>query len=386
MAAGAAHELNNPLAIVVTNAGFMAEQLQQHAADLRTDASPRSAEQRLGKISESLRDLEAAASRMARIVSDLRAFSRPAEQNSQTIELARCVEWPIRSTAHEFHHRARLRTEFGQTPPVNVDATRLEQVLVNLLVNAAQAIAPGSADRNEVSVVTRTDERGRAVIEVRDTGQGIAADAVKQIFEPFFTTKPVGMGTGLGLSICQGIVSSMGGEIQVESEPGKGTNFRVLLPPAPAEKIEAASPPSVPTATRPLRGRILAIDDEERLLRAIERILADEHHDVVVTESAREALSMIESGERFDIILCDLMMPTMTGIEFYETVLARNPDLARRVVFVTGGAITAKIDAFLKSVPSLRIDKPFKIADLRATIQRLLAAQTAERAPTDRPS
>jgi CheY-like chemotaxis protein len=92
---------------------------------------------------------------------------------------------------------------------------------------------------------------------------------------------------------------------------------------------------------------------------------------------------MIESGERFDIILCDLMMPTMTGIEFYETLLAQNPDLARRVVFISGGAITGKVDAFLQSVPNLRIEKPFKIATLRNTIQQLLAAQTAERAPTD---
>jgi two-component system cell cycle sensor histidine kinase/response regulator CckA len=384
MAAGAAHELNNPLAIVVTNAGFVAEELQQHAADLKAKASPQAAEQRLGRISESLKDLQSAASRMGRIVSDLRTFSRPVEQTSQIVDLPRCVEWAIRTTSHEFHHRAQLRTEFGETPPVNADQTRLEQVLVNLLVNAAQAIAPGSADRNEVCVATRTDERGQAVIEVRDTGPGIAPDVIKQIFEPFFTTKPVGIGTGLGLSICHGIVGSMGGEIQVESELGKGTTFRVSLTPAPAEKIEAAIPPSVPTATSPMSGRILAIDDETMLLRAIQRILVDEDHKVVCTESAREALSMIESGERFDIILCDLMMPTMTGIEFYETLLAQNPDLAPRVVFISGGAITAKVDAFLQSVPNLRIEKPFKIATLRNTIQQLLAAQTAERAPTDR--
>jgi signal transduction histidine kinase len=384
MAAGAAHELNNPLAIVVTNAGFVAEELQKHAVDLEAQASPQAGQPRLGRISESLKDIQSAASRMGRIVSDLRTFSRPVEETTQIVDLARCIEWAIRCTSHEFHHRAQLRTEFAGTPPVRADETRLEQVLVNLLVNAAQAIAPGSADRNEVCIATRTDEQGRAVIEVRDTGQGIAPDVVKQIFEPFFTTKPVGIGTGLGLSICHGIVSSMRGEIQVETELAKGTTFRVLLPPAPAGKIEAARPPGVPGVSCALPGRILAIDDEGMLLRAIQRVLKDEDHDVVCTESAREAVSMIESGERFDIILCDLMMPTMTGIEFYETLLAQNPDLARRVVFMSGGAVTAKVDAFLVSVPNRRLEKPFKIAVLRDTIQQLLAAQAAERAPADR--
>ena len=135
------------------------------------------------------------------------------------------------------------------------------------------------------------------------------------------------------------------------------------------------APFSVATATQPLRGRILAIDDEVRLLAAIKRILADEDHDMVCTESAREALLMIESGERFDVILWDSMMPTMTGIEFYETLLTQNPDLAQRVVFVTGGAINAKVDAFLKSLTNLRIEKPFEIGILLETIQQVLVGQ-----------
>lgn len=373
MAAGAAHELNNPLAIVVMNAELIAEEVTRHRLDLKAKVSLAAASQRMDNIAESLGELQSAASRMGRIVSDLRTFSRPPQQTAEAVDLARCVEWAVRATSHEFHHRAKLVTQIGETPTVSADETKVVQILVNLLINAAQAIAPGNAERNEVCVTTRTDEGGRAVIEVRDTGEGITQDVLKRLFEPFFTTKAPGFGTGLGLSICHGIVRSLGGEIQVASEVGKGTTFRVLLPPAPAEKTEAVAP--APYKTPPLHGRILVIDDEDMLLRAIKRILEDDQQDVVCKKSAREALGLIDSGERFDIILSDLMMPTMTGMEFYEALLSRNPDLSRRVVFMSGGAITARMADFLKSVPSQRLEKPFKLASLLEAIQRLLVEQ-----------
>ena len=383
MAAGTVHELNNPLAIVFGNAGLADDELQELRADLKTPSGE--VEQRLNRISDALGDLQSAASRMGRIVADLRAFSRPAEQTSQTMDLARRVEWAIRSTSNEFHHRAQVRTEFGATPPVNGDGTRLEQVLVNLLINSAHAIAPGNADWNEVSVTTRTDEQGRAVIEVRDTGNGIDPDVLKRIFEPFFTTKEVGIGTGLGLSVCHGIVTSMGGEIHVESALGKGTTFRILLPPAPHQEIEVAPLTGTPPATGPLQGRILVIDDEVMILRLIRQSLEADGHEVVATESAREALALIQSGAQFDVILTDLMMPNMTGMVFYETLLAQNPDIARRVAFISGGAITAGTDAFLESVANLQIDKPFTNAALRDAVQRLLlAAQSAKSTATNR--
>ena len=141
----------------------------------------------------------------------------------------RSVEWAIRSTSHELRNRARLVRELNEVSPVKADEARLGQVFVNLLVNAAQAIPTGNADSNEVTVATRTDERGRIVVEVRDTGSGISPDVLKHVFEPFFTTKAVS-GTGLGLSICHGIVTGHGGRIEVESRPGAGATFRILLP------------------------------------------------------------------------------------------------------------------------------------------------------------
>ena len=371
MAAGTAHELNNPLAVVVTNAGFLEEELLHLQAELNASVLQEVTKNRFRRIFEALGDVQASASRMGRIVRDLRTFARPVEHGSQNMDLAHCIEWAVRATAHEFQHRAHLSTRLDPAPAVIGDAGRLEQVLVNLLVNAAHAIAPGHADRNEVCVRLRTDEQGRAVIDVSDSGEGIRPEVMSRMFEPFFTTKTQGSGTGLGLSICQGIVKSMGGEISVASELGSGTTFSVTMPPALVSVPVAPVDPAPTSATA--RGRILVIDDETALLRAMQRILEDEKHTVTGTDSAIDALQMIERGDHFDLILSDLMMPTMTGVDFYQTLLARNPVLASRVVFVSGGAVTTKVDAFLKAVPNLRLEKPFKAAQLRNVVQVVLA-------------
>jgi CheY-like chemotaxis protein len=284
------------------------------------------------------------------------------------------VEWGIRATAHEFQHRAHLRTRFLPAPAVIGEPARIEQVLVNLLVNAAHAITPGNVDANEVNVTVRTSEDGRALIEVRDTGAGIPGEALQRIFDPFFTTKAAGTGTGLGLAICQGIIRAMGGDILVASEQGRGTVFTILLPAAPpAEReVERAVPePELPSQP----GRILVIDDEVILLRAIQNILQDDGHHVTCRDDPRSALALLEQGESFDLILSDLMMPSMTGMDLYETLLARMPAAAQKLVFITGGAVTPRMAAFLESIPNARLEKPFRIEQLCATVRRgLLAA------------
>jgi two-component system cell cycle sensor histidine kinase/response regulator CckA len=372
MAAGAAHELRNPLSIVVTNAGFVAEELRRHRHELERLGSTLNIGRRLVQIDEALADLQSAANRMGRIVADLRTFSRPVEQSSGVADLFRCVERSVRATSQDFQNRAQVRTHFDPMPPVIAEEARVEQVLVNLLVNASHAIEPGHAERNEVRVVAGTNEHGWAFIDVRDTGKGIAPAVMGKIFDPFFTTKPVGVGTGLGLSICRGIITSLGGHLKVESELGAGTTCHVSLPPAPAERLKLE--PRTELASRERgRGRILAIDDEEMLLRAITRVLEDDGHSVVGCKRAQDALAMIEGGAQFEVILCDLMMPQMTGTEFYEALLAMRPDLASRVVFVTGGASSAKVQAFLDAVPNPQITKPYKAESLRESVQHSLA-------------
>ena len=372
MAAGTAHELNNPLTVVMTNAGLVSDLVAQFRASL-PDTLAGGAQSRLARMDDALGDLQAAASRMARIVGDLRAFSRPADNSAERVNLRHSVEWAIRATAHEFQLRAHIRTRFEPAPPVLGEPARIEQVLVNLLVNAAHSIPPGNVDNNHVHIGVRTAEDGRALVEIRDTGAGIPREVLSRIFDPFFTTKASGFGTGLGLSICQGIVKALGGDIRVSSVEGRGTSFSILLNPAPPEAVEN-KPATVTPVVDTLPARLLVVDDELALLRAMQRILEDEGHQVVALPSAALALAQLDAGESFDLILSDLMMPTMTGMEFYKVLCDRHPAMAPRVIFTTGGAVTPQVASFLESIINPRLEKPFKVAQLSDCVSRALAS------------
>jgi CheY-like chemotaxis protein len=187
-----------------------------------------------------------------------------------------------------------------------------------------------------------------------------------RLFTPFVTTKPVGMGTGLGLSICHRIVTEFGGEIGATSEPGRGTVFRVALPPA-SSKAETQRPAAA-SAGKALRpGRVLVIDDEAIVTRVVERTLSSEH-EVVALHGAREALERITAGERFDVILCDLMMPEMTGMDFHTELMASAPEQATAIIFLTGGAFSPRARDFLAVVRNPRLEKPFDTVHMRALI------------------
>ncbi|MEO6603545.1 MAG: ATP-binding protein, partial [Polyangiaceae bacterium] len=376
MAAGVAHEINNPLFVVFANAGLVLEEL---TGALSAPAPGESgALQHAHALKEAIdmqREVLSAASRITRIVADLGAFSRPEPQASGPVDVRDAVEWAIRSTAHEFRHRARLSTKLAKVPRVDADETRLGQVLVNLLINAAHSIAPGNVEGNQVSVTTSMDDAGRVAIEVSDSGSGIPPEVMSRIFEPFFTTKPVGVGTGLGLSICHGIVASMGGALTVESSAGKGTAFVLRLPASNTQECAVRLSPRA--AAAPRHGRFLIVDDEEMVLSAVARIL--NHHEIVCLSHAREALDLLKSDDKFDIVFCDLMMPSMTGIEFYEDLLVARPELASRLVFLTGGAMTSKAEEFLRIVPNQRVQKPFGLNDLRTMVQEILAANEHKR-------
>jgi two-component system, cell cycle sensor histidine kinase and response regulator CckA len=368
MAAGVAHEVNNPLGVVVSGAELVGAELKRQRESLDTDRDLRQGErsQRLDKAIRMLSLVQSAASRIGTIVSQLSAFARPRPQAASQASVERAVEWAIWTTSRELNNRARLVRRLEPVPPVKADESRLGQVLVNLLINAAQAIPPGDVEHNEVSITTRRDGRGWVVVEVRDTGAGIPPEIIQRIFEPFFTTKAVGSGTGLGLSICHGIVASLGGELTLESRVGEGSLFRVTLPPAPIEEIREA--PLAEARALP-RGRILVIDDEETLLEIISDTLSE--HEVVCTSKPKEALRLIEVGERFDVIFCDLMMPQMTGMDLYEAILRLRPDYAPRMVFMTGGATTARSDDFLHTVPNPTIVKPFSATALQGALEQV---------------
>jgi CheY-like chemotaxis protein len=242
----------------------------------------------------------------------------------------------------------------------------LGQVFLNLIVNAAQAIPEGNVEANVIRILTYTDADGHVVVQVSDSGCGIAKADLHHLFRPFYTTKGSGVGTGLGLAISHRIVTSMGGEIQVDSELGKGTTFKVLLPASSSTPV-AVVPPALDPAKAKRRARVLVVDDEPMIGSLVRRMLSAEH-DVVVTLAAAEALRLIRAGETFDAILCDLMMPQMTGMEFLTELRRFAPHLADRLILLTGGAFTPAARAFLDSVPNPRVEKPFDLQHLRALV------------------
>ena len=358
LAAGVGHEINNPLAAVIAN-------LDAAFRDLADLAHTIGSTFEISSLQQELADAREAAERIRHIVRDLRIFSRGEDEKRGPVDVERVMESTLRMAWNEIRHRARLVKNYGRVPLVEASEARLGQVFLNLLVNAAQAIAEGRAEQNEIRLCTRTED-SRVVIEISDTGPGIAPEVMSRLFTPFVTTKPVGVGTGLGLSICHRIVTESGGQISVESTLGKGTVFKIFLPCARSEiDIPKRSALSVGTARR--RGQILVVDDEVMVARSIRRAIGPEH-DVTAMERADEALERIVAGERFDVILCDLMMPEMTGMDLHARLLEVAPEQATATIFLTGGAFTPGAREFLSQTPNQRIEKPFDSLHLRALI------------------
>jgi len=270
------------------------------------------------------------------------------------------------SIATEPPGQAVARLVLGLPDPVVV-----QRLAVVDVAKAAQSIPEGRADSNEIRVVTRQDDRGRVVVEVRDTGAGIPNSVIPRIFDPFFTTKPVGVGTGLGLAISRSIVTALGGQLVVESQVGRGTVFRTVLPVAKDNAVEVPPAPAPTPSTPGRRGRILVVDDEPMMGTVIGRILSAEHEVLAVT-SARDALGRISKGERFDVILCDLMMPDVTGMDLHAELERLVPEQAERMVFMTGGAFTVRAREFLDKAPNPRVEKPFDSGSLRSLVNGLL--------------
>jgi len=252
----------------------------------------------------------------------------------------------------------------GAMPEVEANESRMGQVFLNLLVNAVEALPEGPVDRNRIWIRTFTDEAGRAVVEVSDDGPGIPAGDLPYIFDPFFSTKQ-GDGSGLGLPVCHNIVTTAGGEITVESVEGRGTTFRVVLPPASrSREVVHETPRPERTGTAP-RARVLIVDDEPLVAKSIRRALR--HHDVTVVHGGSEAVELLtgDDGASFDVVLCDIMMPEVTGMDVHDAVRERAPGREEIIVFMTGGAFTPRARAFLDSVPNRRIEKPFDVSVVR---------------------
>jgi signal transduction histidine kinase len=351
LAAGVAHEINNPLAYVVTSLEVMSQRVPGFA-DTTSGLGKAPAEW----LSRQLDRAREGTERVRLIVRGLKAFSRADDEIMEVIDPRQALDTAIALASNEIRHRAQLVKDYDALPMVSANAGRLGQVFVNLLVNAAQAIPTGAAGSNEIRVSGHTDAEGRAVIEVRDTGSGIEAAHLGLIFDPFFTTKALNVGTGLGLSLCQAVVTSLDGQITVDSSPGAGSVFRVVLPGVKGAVPTASSPSIVASAIEP-RGRLLVIDDEQSICESIAEAMAP-YHDVVTTTTAHRALELLRAGERFDVILCDIRMPEMTGIAFNTQLGTENPAQASHVVLMSGGSTYRPGDPPV-SLPRVLLEKPF---------------------------
>ena len=359
LAAGVAHEINNPLAYVVANLGYVGDALARTPGELARQ-----------ELVEAVREAQDGAERVRRIVRDMKMFSRGDDEVPGPVDVRLVIDAAANVAWNEIRHRARLVKDHAhELPCAQATESRLGQVFLNLLINAAQAIREGSAAENEIRIASR-QQGARVIVTVSDTGAGIEPEVLARLFDPFFTTKRSGEGTGLGLFICQNIVTALGGIITVASEPGRGSAFTVELPVAEVTGPSTRKAPDERVAVR--RGRVLVIDDEPLIRTVVARTL--KQHEVSGETAAQAALERIRAGERFDVILCDVMMPQMSGVDFYALLEKDVPEQAARVVFITGGAFTQAAQQFLDRVTNPKVTKPFDVRDLRALVDARVRA------------
>lgn len=381
LAAGIAHEINNPLTYISGNIGFLAEELSRLAGLVARgpEASAQAEmQQSLAELTNLVREVEEGATRVGRIVADLGFFSKR-DTGPQRGDVIAPLEWALRVSHSAIAPRAQIKRDFMPVPEVRADEGKLGQVFLNLLLNASYAMQGGDPRRNELSVTVELESSEEPAakewvrVTVRDTGTGMTPEVLARVFDPFFTTKPVGLGTGLGLSVCHGMLADMGGEISATSELGKGSAFVVRLPVANLEEASGSGAPRLQGA----RGRVLVVDDELRVLNVLGRMLRPAH-DVVLAHGAQRALEQIRSGASFDVIVCDVLMPEINGIEFYQKLSALAPELGSRVIFLSGGVNTELAAEFFQTVPNMALQKPPSRLDLLAAVERQLLSERAQ--------
>jgi PAS domain S-box-containing protein len=358
LASGVGHEINNPLAYMLGSLELARADLARLAREVPSSDAPHNLDRLLGTVREG-------AERVRDIVRDLKQLSVGGDDRLGPVDVESALDVAAATVHHEIRVRARLVKDYGGVSLAVANGRRLAQVFVNLLLNAAQALPDGEANDNEIRITTR-EEAGRVVVEVRDTGAGIAEQDLPRIFEPFFTTKPAGVGTGLGLSISETIVTSQGGRLTAERLSPRGALFRVELRVSSSAASDEASSRPLP-APRPCV-RVLVVDDEPRTARVIAELLSP--HEVTLAHSGREAIARLD-GASFDAIVCDLQMNDGTGIDVYEHLVAHAPSLAERIIFTTGGAFTQRAKDFVDKCPRPVLQKPFDASELATLVTGL---------------
>lgn len=365
LSAGIAHEINNPLAYLLLSLEYLRRELPNLPNE------PHKLDTLLLRVNDACHGAE----RVASIVRDLRTFARADEGVRGPVDVQAALESALNIAGNEIKLKARLIRDYEPVPAVEANPNRIEQVLLNLLVNAAQSLPTTDQEGQYIRAQLRARD-GKVEVSIEDTGSGIPEAHLTKIFDPFFTTKPVGVGTGLGLPICRSIVRGLGGELTVRSVLGQGSTFTVTLPASRQRAPERVAPTHLSSIPPARRGRILIIDDEISVARTLRALLQNEH-DVTLAGSAAEALQALgnEALPAFDVILCDLVMPVMSGMDLYEKVRQQYPGLETRMVFMTGGVSLDRARQFLAKSQNLTFEKPFDFDRLRKTLRRLVEAR-----------
>ena len=352
LAAGVAHEVNNPLTTVVGYAGLL------KARNLPEEAS---------------RDVDrilAAGQRTAKIVKNLLSFARRRDPEKSSVDLESILRSTLDLKSHDLHtHQIEVVTEFQpDVPKTMADAHQLEQVFLNILTNAEQAMA--NAQQGDTIRIDLWHENDQIRIGFADQGPGIPEDVSRKIFDPFFSTKEVGMGTGLGLSICHGIMREHGGRIWAEKNAGAGVTFHLSLPIIRSGITDSGSNEALPPADS-YQAQVLVVDDEESVRELVKESLSNQGFSVHQASDGLQAKKEIEVGS-YDCIVLDIKMPGLDGMELYRWIRRWNEDLASKVVFISGDSIAPATKDFLDRIDNPVVTKPFSLGVLRTEMERVL--------------
>lgn len=367
-----AHEVNNPAAFIRLNTEEMLYRIEEFhgsLAGLGHAANAESLDRWLEDTRAILSDNLDGIQRITQLIRDLKPLTKTKTRHFELVDVAGICRSTIETIEHRVRPHATLRLQLEQGPPVLAAPDRLGQAIANLVLNAAQSIEGPAAD-NEVVLMTSAS-RKHVVITVRDTGGGIPAGLEAKIFEPFYSTKSAQNNTGLGLSISQEIVQSFGGELELQRTDERGSSFSIRLPVADLALPAPLDPPAPQAPLTPRR--ILLIDDDPKVLEALGRRAAH-HHEVCMASSGDEALTLLRRDDRFDAIVCDMMMPGLDGAAVIEQLRARHPALAERVIVLSGGALTPRTTEFINDTTLPVLTKPVSLEVLLETIERAARA------------
>jgi signal transduction histidine kinase len=372
LAAGLAHEINQPLTTVIANLDYVVEELEE----LET------VDEKLATVGAALRDARLGANRVRDLVRDVKMLSRGDDAQREVVDARWIVEASLALAKDEILRRARLVRAFAKTPQIECNSGRLGHAILHLLMNAVEAIPEGSAASNEIRVATHVDAAGRVVIEIHDTGMGIAEADLPRLFTPFFTRKPAGEGEGLGLAICRRIVTAAGGEVEVESKLGVGTTVRVLLPAADerAQGADDATPSrkkhASGTRMKPLRkGRVLVLDDGEGAADLLRVALED--HTLTIVPGVAEALAAIREGARPDVIFSAASGVGMALLDALRSAAHAARHDVERVVLLAGEDLGSDTPAYFTHLGVRVLAYPLDEEELQELVRERVEAAIA---------